>query len=74
MSLLTPGEYDDLPDEAKAELAAVRRQPRRDKKNISFRKRRGREQNGEVDASIEALSTTGYGTGRPQRPNPWLGG
>lgn len=74
MPNLTPGEYDDLPQSVKDELAGVVRQPKADKKNISFRKRFGRRRNGELDASPDTAQPSGYGTGttRYRPPGPWL--
>lgn len=61
--LLTPKEYDEMPAEVKAALAAVNRQPSHDRKSASFRKRHGAFLNGELYADPLVASVTGYGTG-----------
>jgi hypothetical protein len=66
--LLTPYEYDQLPNDAKAALAAVNRYPRNDVKSDHFRRRYGAFLNGELYADPTALQVVGYGTNSPFTP------
>lgn len=65
---LTPGEYDDLPQEAKDALASVVRHPMHDYKSTPFRKRFGPFLNGELTADPVTRQIVGYGTGGPSAP------
>lgn len=65
MTLLSAGEYDDLPLEAKIALSQVVRHPKRDKKSNDFRKQRGPYMNGELYGDPVTLQHVGYGTGSP---------
>lgn len=67
--LLTPYEYDQLPDDVKAQLAGIVRHPRNDKHTASYGRRRGRYLNGEIDADPQAQQVVGYGTGSPLAPH-----
>jgi hypothetical protein len=58
MPLLTPGEYEDLPDDLKQQLAAIQqqRQPWFDVKSDAFERCHGPLLNGQVGADGRPLS------------------
>lgn len=70
MPLLTPGEYDDLPQNIKDELAGVMMQTYKDTKDTSYRKKKGPFMNGELYADPRPSVKVGFGTGDPRAPHP----
>lgn len=54
--LLTPGEYEDLPEEVKQQLAAIQHQPMQDTKSTAYRRRFGARANGQLPAPESPLS------------------
>lgn len=68
MALLTPGEYDDLPQQAQYDLSLVVWDTTNNKHDVSYRKRYGRIRNGELDADPRPHMIIGYGTGSRKAP------
>lgn len=70
MTLLTPGEFDDLPLEAQQALGRIHRQPSNDFKSNKFRRLKGKFMNGDLEADPKSYVTVGHGTGDPRAPAP----
>lgn len=68
--LLTQGEYDDLPQEAKDALAQVVRFPHHDVHDHSYRRRFGPYRNGELYGDPIVRQRVGYGTDSPLTSHP----
>jgi hypothetical protein len=69
MTLLTPGEFDNLPLTVQAELRSITQQPQRDHKDMKYRKKRGAYMNGDTYADPKVREVIGYGTGSPFAPH-----
>lgn len=61
--LLTPGEYDDLPDQCKIDLQLVVQQPTHNIHSDEYRRRFGGFMNGEIGYDYLPWQKVGYGTG-----------